>query len=41
MEREFTMITSGQEKTDSTVNHKQFSHLVAHKHKCGNMIKTH
>lgn len=32
-EREITMITSGQEKTVSTVNDKQFSHIIIHKYK--------
>lgn len=39
-EREFTVITSIQEKTASTVNNKQFSGIIMHKYYCCNTIKT-
>lgn len=39
IEREFTGITSVQEKTASTVNDKQFSHIIRHKYKWGDVIK--
>lgn len=38
-EREFTVITSIEEKTASTVNDKQFSHIIIHKYYWGDTIK--
>lgn len=38
-EREFVMITSVEEKIASTVNDKQFSHIIIHEYKWGNTMK--